>query len=61
MEDLEVIIIIAAIINVIIIYLVISRLGNIVKQQKKTNFLIYKKMTKDGYNFSDDEMKFLNN
>lgn len=60
MQDLELIIIIGGIINLIVIYLIISRLGTLIKEQKKTNYLLFKKMEKDGHEFTVEDLNYLN-
>ena len=45
--------------NIIVIWITLARLAAIKKEQTKTNYLIYKKMKKEGITFSPEEVKFL--
>jgi len=46
-------------VNVIIVWITLARLAAIKKEQSKTNYMIYKKLKKEGIVFSQEEVKFL--
>lgn len=59
-ETLGIVFFISAIISVVIIIMIVSRLGAIKKNQERTNILLYKLLTEKGIKFTDDELRRLN-